>query len=492
MTTRLFTSYMTFRHLRRGVCAALVAWPSLTFAQSAPPPPLTLTLADAIRMAERTSEVLRIARAATDRATGQQMQARSRLLPQVNGIASYQRAIQLQFEEITKRLGSSDTTSGGGDAAGGFADSPLARVFASPNTVVLGVNASQALYSGGRISAGIAAAEAGIRAAALGQQSARAQLVLDIAQAYFDAQVAEQLAVIAESSFVQADRALRQTQVAREVGNVAEFDLIRARVQRDNARPAVIGARSQRDIALLRLRQLLNVPLTQPLVLSTSIEVGAAPGADALAVSRELLAMEPDTSVLRRAPVRQAEELLRVQEKQLAIVKGQRLPALELSSAYQRFAYPAEGTLLESNWQYYFPNWTVSLGIAVPFFTGGRIKGEIVAAQASLAEARERYEQTRKAAALDQELAILQLVQAEAELAASAGTDEQAARAYAIAEVRFAEGLATQLELAQTRVDLETARAYRVQSARDVALARLRLALLRDLPLSAGGTTGRP
>jgi hypothetical protein len=119
MTTRLFTSYMTFRHLRRGVCAALVAWPSLTFAQSAPPPPLTLTLADAIRMAERTSEVLRIARAATDRATGQQMQARSRLLPQVNGIASYQRAIQLQFEEITKRLGSSDTTSGGGDAAGG-------------------------------------------------------------------------------------------------------------------------------------------------------------------------------------------------------------------------------------------------------------------------------------------------------------------------------------------------------------------------------------
>jgi outer membrane protein TolC len=82
------------------------------------------------------------------------------------------------------------------------------------------------------------------------------------------------------------------------------------------------------------------------------------------------------------------------------------------------------------------------------------------------------------------------LVQAEAELAASAGTDEQAARAYAIAEVRFAEGLATQLELSQTRVDLETARAYRVQSARDVALARLKLALLRDLPLATGGSTG--
>jgi outer membrane protein TolC len=453
---------------------------------------LSLTLADAIRLAERTSEVLRIARAATDRAGGQQLQARSQLLPQVNGSASYQRAIQLQFEEITKRLGSGDTasTGGGGDSGGGFADSPLARVFASPNTVVLGVNASQTLYAGGQVRAAIAAAEAGVLSAAIGTKSARASLVLSVAEAYFNAQVAEQLAVIAESSFVQADRALRQTQVAREVGNVAEFDLIRARVQRDNARPAVIGARSQRDIALLRLRQLLNVPLNQPLQLSTALETGAAPGADALVVSRELLDVDVDTSVVNRAPVRQAEALVRVQERQVEIARAQRLPAVSLSTAYQRFAYPAEGTFLESNWQYYFPNWTVSLGVSVPFFTGGRIKGEVMVAQAGLLEARERYEQTRKAAALDQELAIAALVQAEAELAASAGTDEQAARAYAIAEVRFAEGLATQLELSQTRVDLETARAYRVQSARDVALARLKLALLRDLPLATGGSTG--
>ncbi len=490
MPPRAFSLSMNIHLLRRGLSLAAVLGPLLSGAQGAPSAPMNLTLADAIRLAERSSESLRIARAATDRAYGQELQARSRRLPQLTGSASYQRAIQLQFEEITKRLGSGDDESNGD--GGGFADSPLARVFASPNTIVLGVNASQPLYSGGVIGAGIAAAEAGARAAALGVQSARAQLVLEIAQAYFDAQVAEQMAVIAESSFVQADRALRQTQIARDVGNVAEFDLIRARVQRDNARPAVIGARSRRDIALLRLRQLLNVPLDRPLVLTTPVETGAVSGADALVVTRDLLGTDADTSVLRRAPVRQAEEAVRVQERQVAMMRGQRLPSVALTSAYQRFAYPPEGTLLEDTWKFYFPNWTVSLGVSVPFFSGGRIKGEVIAAQASLAEARERYEQTRKAAALDQELAIAELVQAEASLAASIGTDEQAARAYAIAEVRFAEGLATQLELSQTRVDLETARAYRVQASRDVALARLRLALLRDLPLTPGSGAGRP
>ena len=67
--------------------------------------------------------------------------------------------------------------------------------------------------------------------------------------------------------------------------------------------------------------------------------------------------------------------------------------------------------------------------------------------------------------------------------------DEQAARGYSIAEVRFTEGLATQVELSQARVDLGVARANQVQAARDVALARLKLALLRDLPLGVSANT---
>lgn len=453
---------------------------------------VTLSLADAIRLGERESEAMRVALAGTGRARGQHMQARSQLFPDVAGSLSYQRAIQSQFEEIGKRLGGGDDSASNGDGGGDLADSPLARIFASPNTFILGVTASQTIYAGGRVRAGIAAADAGRRAADLGTRTARAQLIYAVAEAYFNAQVASQLHVIAESSFVQAERAYAQTELAREVGNVAEYDLIRARVQRDNARPAVIAARTQRDVALIHLRQMLNLPPDQTLSLTTPVEEARQAPVGSFRTVMGLPAATADTTVASRAFVRQAAENVIAQENQVAMARAQRRPSLALSMNYQRFAYPAEGSVFEESWKYYFPNWNVSLGLSMPLFTGGRQRGQELVAQANLDEARARLDEAREAAAFDTRLIVAQLEQAEAAYAASIGTDEQAARAYTISEVRFAEGIGTQLELTQARVDLETARANRVRAARDVALARLGAALLQDLPFGvATGDGGR-
>jgi outer membrane protein TolC len=104
-------------------------------------------------------------------------------------------------------------------------------------------------------------------------------------------------------------------------------------------------------------------------------------------------------------------------------------------------------------------------------------------------EARQRLKLAEEGAALDARLAALQLAEAEANWQASVGTAEQAQRAYAIAEVRFREGISTQLELSETRVQLQQALANRARAARDLQVARKRLELLPYLPLSAGGTT---
>ena len=71
--------------------------------------------------------------------------------------------------------------------------------------------------------------------------------------------------------------------------------------------------------------------------------------------------------------------------------------------------------------------------------------------------------------------------------AASAGTAQQAARAYQIAEIRYREGISTQVELSDSRILLEQASANRALAARDLAVARARVALLRDLPFGAIG-----
>jgi outer membrane protein len=442
-----------------------------------------LSLADALRIAERQSASVRIAQAGQDRARGNQRSANSQLLPQINGTAGYTRALQNQFQAISEQF--PDTSSGGG----GLENSPLAQIFAAPNTFVLTLQATQNLWTAGRVSAARDGADAAHDAATIALTSARAQAMLDVAQAYFDAVAAERLHAIADSTLALTQRTLDAVTLARQVGTASEFELLRARVTRDNQRPLAIQARGNRTASMLRLKQLLELPLQAPLTLTTPIRDDAETVAEATAPIRlaDDRTVTPDTSVAARATVRQVQAQVRAQETALRAAKLARLPSLQLSSTYQRFAYPPEGTFLPSDFEMYFPNWTVALGLSFPVFNGGRLAGERQVAEANLLEARETLERTRDGAELDALLAVTALEMAQAAYLASVGTDAAAEQAYRIAEVRFSEGISTSVELTESRVQLEQARLQRVTTARDLEIAKLRLALLKDLPLSVGG-----
>jgi outer membrane protein TolC len=355
---------------------------------------------------------------------------------------------------------------------------------------VLTLQATQNLWTAGRVAAARDGAEAAHDAAAIALTSARAQAMLDVAQAYFDAVAAERLHGIADSTLALTQRTLDAVQLARQVGTASEFELLRARVTRDNQRPLAIQARGNRTAALLRLKQLLELPLQAPLRLTTPIRDDAEIVAEATAPIRlaDDRTLTPDTSVAARATVRQVEAQVRAQETALRAARLARLPSVQLSSTYQRFAYPPEGTFLPGDLDLYFPNWTVALGLSFPIFNGGRLAGERQVAEANLLEARETLERTRDGAELDALLAVTALEQAQAAYLASVGTDAAAEQAYAIAEVRFREGISTSVELTESRVQLQQARLQRVTTSRDLEIAKLRLALLKDLPLTAGGS----
>ncbi len=467
-------------------------------------PPRPLSLDDALGLAAGSSESVALARAGLTRARGQQYQARSAMLPQVSTSLNYQIQLQNQFEAITRRF-----SSGGSDTSGGgAADNPITRIFASPYTVTYGLQASQPLFTGGRARAGVEAARLGRSSQELGITSAMAQVRLDITGAYYDAVLADRLVAIAESSLVQSERTARQVQLTFDVGNTSEFELIRARVTRDNQRPQYLQTRTQRDLAYVRLKQLLDLPLDQDVSLTSPIQEATessgpvVAGPTSLTVSREdVIADDPrvraamrsvlansDTSVDDRLPVRQASLGVGVAQQQLKSTRAQRWPQLSLSTNYQRFAYPDNG--VPGALADFFPNWSVSVGASVPLFTGGRVKGEIMAAEAGVEEARLRLQQTREAAQFDMQQSIMQLEQAQSAWQASIGTAQQAQRGYDIAEVRYREGISTQIELSETRVQLQQSLANRAQAARDLQVARVRITLLRDLPLSQAGLVG--
>ena len=458
------------RHLERfGALLLVVAgFGALTPLSAQQPAPVvrTLTLDSAVALAGPASETVGIAEAGVQRARGAQAQARSVFLPQLSANATYTRTLKSQFAGIFG--GGSDTSSSGPN----FSNLP----FGQANAYAVGLQGQWTLFNGMRNFAGASAASADTRAAQAGLLSQRAALVLTTAESYYDALLADRLVAIAESTLAQSEATLRETQLGYDVGNRAEFDLLRARVGRDNARPAVINAHAARDIAYLRLKQLLDLPLTDSLVLSSRLEDST------LVLPAEANEFSGDTAIGLRAPVVQAAAAVDASANRLRTAQGEIYPAVVVQSTYNRFGYPKSGL---PQWDSMRPDWNVVLALSMPLFTGGRIHGAKDAARATLADARLRLEQTREVAAIELQNAITTAAAAQSSYEASSGTAEAAQRAYDIAQVRYREGISTQTELADSRLLLQQAQAQRAQAARALQVARLRLALFRDLPLGA-------
>ncbi|MEX2271062.1 MAG: TolC family protein [Vicinamibacterales bacterium] len=481
------------------LCAASVE----SFAQTRQ----VLTLEEALRLAGATSENVAIAEAAVARATGDRLRARSLTRPQLAGSASYDRALASEFSGLFDSAGPPcppldiDATRPLADrvaeieraldcgAVGGFSfggdDEDGGLPFGRKNTWRANLTFTQGLYSGGRVGAARALAHAAFTGADAGLTAAKAQLALDVTRAYYDAALADRLVTIAEASYTQANALFEQARTMFEAGSRPEFELLRAQVARDNQQPAVIRARSQRDIAYLRLKQLLDLPATATLRLEAGLSETAlpppAPFHAALVAAGDPALAAAAASDLARSAVRQAEASVAVSEASVALARAQKLPIISVVSNLGEVAYP--GGLFPTDWR---TNWTVGAAMSVPILTGGRQRADDMVAQADLATARARLQQTRELTALDTETARQELIAADAAWTASAGTVTQARRAYEIAELRYREGISTQLELADARLALEAAEANRAQAARDVQVARARVALLPNLPLSQG------
>jgi outer membrane protein TolC len=460
-----------------------------------------ITLEQALSLAEGGSETVASAQAGIRRAEGEEIRARATLFPQLSASLGYDRSLASEFDGVFDNVSFGDTPAGSGSTGsgteeGGLEDLPFGRA----NTWRATLTFSQSLYSGGRLGAARQLALANRDAAGHTLTAARAQLLFEVTQAYYDAALSERLVAIAEATVQQSGATLQQTQVGFDAGTQPEFEVLRARVNRDNQTPLLIRARVNRDVALLRLKQLLDLPADADLRLAESFadESLAPPPAfapqiagiesqmrtvDWAAFTRSATAALPE-----RIAVTEAATAVTLREASLKLTEAQRNPSASLNSTFSRIAYP--GNLILPTFDR--TNWSVGASLNVPILTGGRQRGDEVVARAELEQARLQRQQVEELAALDTRSAWAELLAAKAAWEATSGTVQQANRAYEIANVRFGAGVSTQLELSDSRLLLQQAEANRAQSARDLQVARARVALLPNLPLGAGGAGAAP
>src|SRR5581483_11518532 len=145
--------------------------------------PRTVSLSDALALAEQAGEGVQIAAAEVERAEQQRRQARSERFPQLDGTSSYTRTLHSEFQDVNFDFG------GGGSGSTDLSSLP----FGQANQYRFGLTVNQSLFSGGRITAQTRAAAAGVTGARVGLSATKAELALTVTQAYFDALLLDRL-----------------------------------------------------------------------------------------------------------------------------------------------------------------------------------------------------------------------------------------------------------------------------------------------------------
>ena len=280
---------------------------------------------------------------------------------------------------------------------------------------------SQNLYSGGRNGAQMALAASGHESAQLGLTTTRAQLLFEVTEAYYDAVLSEQLVNIAAATLEQAGATLRQVEAGFNAGTQPEFEVLRARVNRDTQQPVLIRQRVNRALAYLRLKRLLDLPADADLQLADALADDALPPpADVRRAGqchRADVGLERNAvvdgrrAVAARARRRRAGQRDGTDSRGVAAADRSAADAdsYALNSSYGRIAYP--DNFLPS---FDRANWTVGVSVSVPILTGGRQRGDELVARAELEQSRLQQKQIEELAALDTRSAWAELLAARA------------------------------------------------------------------------------
>lgn len=418
---------------------AVVAPPAAAQAQV---PVRTLTLLEALTLAVQQNQQLRVAAFEVAVARAQLAQARAAAAGQVNAQASYTRTKEQSPTTIM---------------IGGF---PVTIPAASPDLYDVRIIMQYPLYTGGRIEAQIALAEANVKGAEATLERLKQQIIFGVRQAYYSLLLAQSGVEVAERGIAQATENLRVARARVAAGASPRFDEIQAEVALATARQSQVRARNGIAQAMQGLAALLNLPLNTSLVLKDPLVVVPVKDPVDVLVARAL-EQRVEFAELR---ARQAAATAGIQ---LAESGGKPTVALQATTSYGN-----TGGFLTSSAAV---NWTVTLAATLNLFDGGITKERVNEAKLRLEQLRAMEAQQKLSVELEVRQAYLNLQSAAEELSGADALITQAQEALRIANVRFQAGVGTTLEVLNAQTAASQAEAAKAQALFNYNLARATL-----------------
>ena len=410
----------------------------------APSVPEKLTLDQALRFALENNYSIRQARERLREQEGLIVEVRADALPNVTASGSYTRDDE-DFVTPGSNRGYQDWT--------------------------VGIHVRQLIYSGGGVRSALDAAKTTREAAALDIQAVVDDVLLAVRTRFADVLLARERIEVQEQSVALLREQLQTVKNRFEAGSVSQFEVLTAEVALANAQPALINARNAFRIAIDELRQVLGYRggfgADLQKVPEFEGELGYQPASyeleSALAAAKS-----------KRPELLRLEQIEKARESGVTVARSGYLPQLYVTGGYEGRKLSSSSSFSDTQ-----DGWTAGVTGSWAIFDGARTRGRVAQARAQLNQARLSVSEQTLAIEVEVRRALSSLQEA-AELAeAAAKVVEQATEALRLADVRYRNGAATQLDVLQARVALTEAQLNRLEAnyRHTVALATVRKAI---------------
>jgi outer membrane protein TolC len=313
------------------------------------------------------------------------------------------------------------------------------------------------------------------RASDFSAKDARELVVLAVAGTYLqtvagDARVASQQAQVENAQAVY-----NQAVVRKEAGTNARIDVTRSLVELQTQQQRLSSVQADLRKQKIALSRLIGLPLDRELVLTDRLGSAETPAPDANTAIQQ--------AFQHRADLRAAEAQTRAAELALSAAHAERLPSISLSGNYGVMgANPASTHGV----------FAVTGSVNVPVWEGGRIKGDIREAEATLHQRQAELADQRGRVEEDVRTALIELETAMGQVRLATSNRDYANETLTQARDRFNAGVATTVEVVQAQEQVAGAESDYISSLFSFRLAKVALARATgeaeaDLPNLSGG-----
>jgi outer membrane protein TolC len=416
------------------------------------PPPLTLTIDEAV--ARAVTEAPRVAEARAQQVAAEAMTMSRTALgrPAISASSSYLRTNHVDEFGVPQSEGGTRVI---------FPD--------LPNNYRARAELAVPVYTAGRVQALIASAAADRDAAAGDTRAITSEVRLDAAMTYWGLVTARARVGVLERASERADAVLADVRARGEAGLVPPNERSSAEAQRARQQVQLIQARNDAALAELRLARVVGAEPGQPLVTVTPVETASpsmagladVPVATLVARAREQRGERNALEDRQASLVAAAAATLAASRPQVAA-----LVAFEPARPNPRFV-PREDAWNNS--------WDVGVNVSWALWDGGRLRAERAAALARAEAVGHHIADLDAQIVVDVHDRVLALRSARAAAEASQQAVEAATEARRVVKERFDAGVMTSTDLLDADVALLNAELERTELIATIRIGEARL-----------------